>query len=201
MKSESSFYSRYFTYIKPVTKLPMVRTYGSIIFTLLIMLIFIYFAIKPTVETILVLQKKLADEELVLQKITKKASDLSLGKQNYDNLDSQIKTKVQSAIPDNVELKSLIQALEQTAKNHDASVSALQIQPLTLETKKENILGTISEVSFTFNIEAQYLNMISFLQDLRVSSRLISIDSLSLNKVSEGSGLIMSIMGKAYYVK
>ena len=201
MKSESSFYSRYFTYIKPVTKLPMVRTYGSIIFTLLIMLIFIYFAIKPTVETILVLQKKLADEELVLQKITKKAGDLSLGKQNYDNLDSQIKTKVQSAIPDNVELKSLIQALEQTAKNHDASVSALQIQPLTLETKKENILGTISEVSFTFNIEAQYLNMISFLQDLRVSSRLISIDSLSLNKVSEGSGLIMSIMGKAYYVK
>ena len=201
MKSESSFYSRYFTYIKPVTKLPMVRTYGSIIFTLLIMLIFIYFAIKPTVETILVLQKKLADEELVLQKITKKAGDLSLGKQNYDNLDSQIKTKVQSAIPDNVELKSLIQALEQTAKNHDASVSALQIQPLTLETKKENILGTISEVTFTFNIEAQYLNMISFLQDLRVSSRLISIDSLSLNKVSEGSGLIMSIMGKAYYVK
>ena len=201
MKSESSFYSRYFTYIKPVTKLPVVRTYGSTIFTLLIMLVFIYFAIRPTVETILILQKKLADQEQVLQKITKKANDLSLGKENLDNLDQQIKTKIQSAIPDNVELKSLIQALEQTAKNHEASVSALQIQPLTLDIKKENTLGTISEVGFTFNIEMKYSNIISFLQDLKTSSRLISIDSLSLNKVSEGSGLIMSITGKAYYLK
>ena len=201
MKSESSLYSRYFTYIKPVYRMPIVRTYGSTIFTLLIMLVFIYFAIRPTVETILVLQKKLADQEAVLQKITKKANDLSLGKQNYDNLDPQVKLKIQSAIPDNVELKSLIQTLEQTAKNHDASVSALQIQPLSVDVKKENTLGKVSEVSFTFNIEAQYLNMISFLQDIRVSSRLISIDSLSLNKVSEGSNLIMSIMGKAYYVK
>lgn len=201
MKSESSIYSRYFTYIKPVYRIPLVRTYGSTIFTLFVMLVFIYFAIRPTVETILVLQKKLADEELVLQKITKKANDLSLGKQNYDNLDPQIKLKIQSAIPDNIELKSLIQTLEQTAKNHDASVSALQIQPLILQSKKEAILGEISEVSFTFNIEAPYLNIVSFLQDLRVSSRLISIDSLSLNKISEGSGLIMSIIGKAYYVK
>lgn len=201
MKSESSIYSRYFTYIKPIYRAPIVRNYGSTIFTLLIMLVFIYFAIRPTVETILVLQKKLADQELVLQKITQKANDLSLGKQNYDNLNPQVKLKIQSAIPDNVEFRSLIQTLEQTAKNHDASVSALQIQPLTLKSKQENILGEISEVSFTFNIEAPYLKMISFLQDIAVSSRLISIDSLSLNKVSEGSGLIMSIIGKAYYVK
>ena len=201
MKSESSFYSRYFTYIKPVTKLPVVKTYGSTIFTLLIMLGFIYFAIRPTIETILILQKKLADQEQVLQKITKKANDLSLGKQNFDNLNPQVKFKIQSAVPDNVELKSLIQVLEQTAQNHSASVSALQIQPLTLEVRKENVLGTISEIAFTFNIEGQYANMISFLQDLKTSSRLISIDSLSLNKVSEGSGLIISIMGKAYYVK
>ena len=201
MKSESALYSRYFTYIKPISRIPIVRTYGSTIFTLLIMLVFIYFAIRPTVETILVLQKKLADQEQVLQKITKKANDLSLGKQNFDNLESGLNSKIQSAIPDTVELKSLIQALEQTATNHDASVSALQIQPLTLQAKKEDTLGKVSEVGFTFNIEAQYSNMISFLQDLRGSSRLISIDSLSLNKVSEGSGLIMSIIGKAYYVK
>lgn len=201
MKSESSLYSRYFTYIKPIYRIPIIRTYGSTIFTLLVMLVFIYFAIRPTVETILVLQKKLTDQELVLQKITKKANDLSLGKQNFDNLDPEVKLKIQSAIPDTIELKSLIQALEQTATNHNASVSALQIQPLTLDVKKEHTLGTVSEIAFTFNIEAQYLNMISFLQNLKHSSRLISIDSLSLNKVSEGSGLIMSIMGKAYYVK
>lgn len=201
MRNEASVYSRYFTYIKPVTRLPIVRTYGSTIFTLIIMLILIFFAIKPTVETILVLQKKLTDTESVLQKVTKKTNDLSIGKQNYDNLDSAIKNKIQTAIPDNVGLKSVIQTLEQTALRNDASVSALQIQPLTLEPKISHAIGTISEVKFTFNIEAKYQNMISFLQDINTSSRLITIDSLSLSKASEGSGLIMSIIGKGYFIK
>jgi|SRR3989344_4008215 len=198
---ESSIYSRYFTYIKPVTGLPVIKTYGSTIFTLLIVLIFIFFAIKPTVETILVLQKKLEDAEGIYQKVTQKANDLSLGKQNFDNLDPAVKDKINSALPDNVELKSLIETLEQLANTHQASISALQIQPLTLEAKSDKQLGTIAEVEFTFNIEAEYRNIISFLQDLQVSSRLISIDSLSLSKLSEGSGLIMSVMGNAFYIK
>lgn len=194
-------YSRYFTYIKPLSRSPIVKTYGSIIFTLVIITIFILFAIKPTVETILILQKKLADTSQVLDKVNKKANDLSLGKQNYDNLDQQIKLKIAQAIPPIVELKSITQTLEQSAKVHEASISALQIQPLTLGIKSENTVGSIGEVNFTFNVEGNYQNLILLLQDLKLSSRLVSIDKLSISKASEGSGLIMSISGKAYYIK
>ena len=75
MKSKSQ-YSRYFTYIRPFTKLPIVRTYGSATFTLVVMTIFIFYAIKPTVETILVLQKKLEDSTQVLEKVNQKANNL-----------------------------------------------------------------------------------------------------------------------------
>lgn len=201
MNSHSQMYSRYFTYIKPVTRLPIVRTYGSTIFTLIIITIFILFAIKPTVATILVLQKKLTETSEVLDKVNKKANDLSLGKQNYDNLVPDIKGKISQAIPDTIELKSVTQTLERSARLHEASISALQIQPLIINTKLQDKVGTLSEVDFTFNIEGNYQNLISLLQDFKSSSRLISIDSLSLSKVSEGSGLIMSITGKAYYIK
>lgn len=201
MKPNSSIYSRYFTYIKPVTRLPIIKTYGSTIFTLIVIIIFIFFAIKPTVETILVLQKKLTETSDVLDKINKKANDLSLGKQNYDNLDPTIKSKVTQAIPDTVALKSITQTLEQIAKSHDTSISALQIQPIVIGTKSENSVGSLSEIDFTFNIEGGYANLIALLQDLKSSSRLISIDSLSLSKLTEGSGLIMSITGKGYYIK
>ncbi len=201
MKPNSSIYSRYFTYIKPVTKLPIVKTYGTTIFTLIVIIIFIFFAIKPTVETILVLQKKLTETSDVLDKVNKKAEDLSLGKQNYDNLDNDIKTRIFSSIPDTVQLKSVTQTLEQTANLHEASVSALQIQPIVIDTKSNNIVGTLAEVDFTFNVEGGYANLIALLQDLKISSRLISVDNLSLSKLSDGSGLIMSITGKAYYIK
>lgn len=198
---DQSRYFRYFTYIKPVVKLPIVKTYGSTIFTIFAITIFIFFAIKPTVETILVLQKKLETYDEALAKINKKANDLSLGKQNYQNLDQDIKDQIQLSIPDSVDLKSVIQTLEQTAKKNEASVSALQVQPFLLEVKKDDTHGTLSEVNFTFNVEGSYHNLISLLQDLKSSVRLISIDNLSLNKVSEEGELVMSISGKAYYLK
>lgn len=200
MKSESTIYSKYFTYIKPVTKLPIIKNYGPAIFTLLTISILAIFAIKPTIETILVLQKKSIDSDAVLQKVTQKVNNLSQGKKNYDNLDKNIKEKIAAAVPDTVSLKSVISTLEQTAKIHEASISALQIQPLIIESKDENQVGKLAEISFTFNTEGGYKNLIALLQDLKLNSRLISIDSLSLTK-TEGNSLIMSLSGKAYYLK
>lgn len=201
MKSETTLYSRYFTYVKPFTKLPVVKNYAPAVFTLLTISILTIFAIKPTIETILVLQKKLTDSDQVLQKITEKSNNLSLGKKNYDNLDQNIKGKILNLVPDDTNLKTVIQSLEQAAKTHQASISALQIQPLVIDTKVEGKIGTVSEVSFIFNTEGSYKNLVALLQDLKTSSRLISIETLSLSKVADGTGLIMSLSGKAYYLK
>lgn len=201
MASKSNLYSRYFTYIKPLTKLPIIKNYGSTIFTLLTVSILTLFAIKPIIETILVLQKTLADQEVILQKVTQKADNLSLGKKNYDNLDQIIKEKISAAIPDTVSLKSLVQTLEQTAAEHEASVSAIQLQPFIVETNTNINLKTLTEISFTFNTEGAYKNLIAILQDLKTSSRLISVNSLSVSKKTDNQNLIMSLTGKAYYLK
>lgn len=201
MKSASSQYFRYFTYIRPVTRHPIIRNYGSTIFALLTISILTFFAIKPTVETILVLQKKLENENEILKKVTEKANNLSQGKKNYDNLDQVIKNKINTAIPDIFTVKTITDNLEQIAQAHEASISALQIQPLTVGGKVSDKVGTLAEVSFIFNVEGSYPNFVAILQDLKRSSRLISVDSVSLSKASEGSSLIMSLAGKAYYLK
>ncbi|MBU1000428.1 type 4a pilus biogenesis protein PilO [Patescibacteria group bacterium] len=201
MNNKSIFNSRYFTYIKPITKLPIVKNYGSTIFSILIITILIFFAIKPTIETILVLQKKIADADTVLQKVTQKTNDLSQGKKNYDNLNQNIKDKIYTAIPDSINLRSISQTLEQSAKNHDASISALQIQPFIVETKITDKLGVLTEMEFTFNTEGNYSNLTALLQELKTSNRLISINSLSLSKTSNSKTLILSLSGKAFYLK
>lgn len=201
MRNHRILSSRYFQYIKPLTRLPIIKTYGSTIFTLFVGTILIFFAIKPTIETILVLQKKLVQSEEVLQKVTEKANNLSLGKKNYENLPPEIKEKITAAIPDTVSLKSLIQTLEQVTVTHDASVSALQVQPLVVPTKTTDQIGTQTEISFIFNIEGGYPNLNALLQDLKLSSRLVSIDSIVLSKPADRGGLIMSLTGKAYFIK
>lgn len=198
---EAARYSRYFTYIKPITKSLIIRTYGSTIFTLIIIVVFIFFAIKPTIETILVLQKKLEDSNKVLAQLNKKSDDLTRAKENYDNLDSTIKNKIEQAIPDKANFTSFVQTVENLTKTHDSSISALQIQPISLIPKSAQQVGAVGRVDFTLNVEGLYPNLVSILQDLRSSSRVLSIDTITLNKLSEGAGLIMSINGKAYYLK
>lgn len=198
---ESSRYFRYFTYIKPLTRLPIVKTYSPVIFTLLTMVVFIIFAIKPTVEIILVLQKKLADAERILTQINEKVNNLSKGRENYQNLNQGIKNKIQSAVPDIIQLRSLIDSLEGSAKSYEASISALQIQPLTLGNTKDTTKAELEKLAFTFNVEGPYEVLTAILQDLKTSSRLISIDKLIFNKVGEEKNLIMSISGEAYFLK
>lgn len=201
MSGNSSKYSRYFIYIKPITKIPIIRTYGTTIFTLIVMAIFIIFAIKPTVETILVLQKKLEDSNQILKKVNQKAENLSKGKENYENMDPNIKAKINAAIPDTAHIKSITQIFEQSAQKYVASVSALQFEPFVIEVEDENRPGNLSEMLFTFNVEGQYPNLLSILQDLKSSGRLIYIDSMFLSRPTEGGGLIMSISGKTYFIK
>lgn len=198
---ESNRYSRYFTYIKPLTRLPIVKTYGPAIFSLLTISVFIVFAIRPTIETILILQKKIADSDKIVAQINEKTDNLSKGRENYQLLSQNIKNKIYVAIPDNIEIKSLSQVLEGSAKAHEASISALQIQPLILENKANESKNTLGEIAFTFNIEGSYSTLTSVLQDLKISSRLISIDKLNFNKATEGKNIIMSVNGKAYFLK
>ncbi|MBI2600633.1 type 4a pilus biogenesis protein PilO [Candidatus Daviesbacteria bacterium] len=195
--------SRYFTYIKPVTKIPVIRTYGTTVITFAAMSIFLLFAIKPTIETILTLQIKLEDSREILKQVTQKAENLSLGKQNYDNLNTQLKTKIQSAIPGNITYTTLIQTFELSSKTYDATISAIQIQPLTIpHTTSTKFDNTLSEVSFTVNIEGPYEPLLKILAEIQKSPRLISIDDLIINKGSEeSSNLLMSITGKAYYLR
>ncbi len=200
MKPKSKIYSRYFTYIKPVAKIPVVKTYGSIIFSLFIITFFIFYAVKPTIETILVLQKKLEDSTTVLEKVNLKARNLSQAKQNYEGLEENFKSRFDTAIPDTVNLRSVIQTLEKSALEHQASISALQVQPLVIDSKNEDVLGTLTQIAFNFNVAGKYQDLIAMLQDLKSSGRLISIEGLTLSTSLE-SGLVMSISGKAYYIK
>lgn len=201
MISKSSRTSRYFTYIEPVLKIPIIKTYGFAIFTIISLIVFIIFAIKPTVETILVLQKELEVEKDTLDKINQKSKNLSLGRENYQKIPSNIKTQISSALPRNVEMTTVIGSLEGAALNAQASISALQFQPLTIEKGDPTKEIQSTEINFTYNMEGSYDSLKAVLDSLKNSARLFSLDNITFNKTDSSSSILMSVTGKAYYLK
>lgn len=200
MIEKSKRYSRYFTYIEPVIKAPLVKTYGSLLTTIIALIVFILFAIKPTIETITILQKDLSNQKDTLAKISQKTQDLTTARANYQNIDQSIKTQIEIAVPKNSDLSKLIKSLEDASKVPQASISAIQFQPVSLEKPSTTVTESkLLELNFTYNVEGRYESLKLVLDNLRKSPRLISITSLVFNK-TEGGNLLMSITGKAYYL-
>jgi len=194
--------SRYYTYIRPLTRNKFVRTYSSLIFSLITIAIFSYYAIRPTVTTILSLQKSIEEQNQILNTLKEKVGHLVSGKQNYENIPTDTKVKLTNLIPDNPALPQLINSLTYAADTAEASISGIQFQPVELENQKTQIIkeAELKEIEFTFNLQGDFPNLMAALTTLKRLDRLVTINTINFNQQAE-SPLVMSVSGKAYYLK
>lgn len=193
-------YSRYYTYIKPVILNPAVKSSAPYIFSIIAITIFIVFVIRPTISTILELQKNIEESKQTLQSLNKKAQDLSLAKQNLESIDPETLLKIDNSLPRQTNITSLISSLQNAAETQ-ASVSALQIQPLTIfDSKAPHTYSNVGEIDFSFNVQGSYSELTTVLNNLQKSPRLLSIRTASITKQSDGPA-VLSISGKAFFLK
>lgn len=197
----TSKYSKYYVYIKPVIGNQYVKSTAPYIFSILAIIIFVIFAIRPTILTIISLQKNIKDNQQVLAVLDQKSQDLTDGKRNLDNLDPNIKTLINTRLPDTVEVTTLINDL-QTAALKTASISALQVQPITIysNTSSNPSKKNIGEVLFSLNIQGSYPQLLQALDNIAKTPRLLNITSAIFSK-SAGGEIGLSVSGKAYYLK
>lgn len=194
--------SRYYTYIRPVLRSKTVRTYSSLIFSIITITIFLIYAIRPTLGTIVSLQKSIDEQKDILDKLNKKVSDLTEGRKNYESIDPELKTKLIDLVPYSPSLPSVINNINKLAAISQASLSGIQFQPTELQQPPKTLVKnvTLKEVDFTFNAQGTYTQLLNLLVNLKKGDRLVSIESVTFNKPVDGD-LIMTVNGKAVYIK
>lgn len=195
-------YSRYYTYIKPILKNKIVKTYGSFVFSIITITILGVFALKPTLATIVSLQKSTSEQQQILNQVNEKVKMLSEGTKNYENLPGQTRTKLFNLIPDAPTLPKLIDITSSLASRYEASVSGIQFQSVELGTVTKELKkgAQLKEIELTLNLQGSYSQMTNFLKTLVLSDRLIVIKNVSFNK-SADTPLFMTVNAKTYYVK
>lgn len=200
MASAAKF-SRYYTYIKPVITNKVVKSSAPYIFSLITIAVLTIFAIRPTISTILNLQKGIEENQKVLNALDQKAQNLIEGKKNLDNLSPEAKAKIEVSVPTKTNIASVIASLQNSSVNH-ASVSALQIQPLLIidnTISEQRALLATGEIDFTYNVQGSFAQLLMTLENLKKTPRLLNINSVTMSKQEEAT--VLSITGKAYYLK
>lgn len=195
-------YSKYYVYIKPVVENKFIRSVAPYIFSLATISIFLVFAMRPTITTISNLQKSIEKNQQVLEALKTKAANLEQGRKNLEEIDIVTRTKINTAVPNQTNIVSIITSLQKSSPK-DGSASALLIQPIILfDTKPKEVAAAfkLEEASFSYNIQGSYAQLLDILTNLRKSPRVISIDNMSISKPSDDPA-VLTITGKAYYIK
>jgi Tfp pilus assembly protein PilO len=195
-------YSRYYTFIRPIIKNKRVQQYSTITFSIFAVIIFSLFAIKPTISTILALQKSIKQEQDIYNQLLTKEKNLALGKQNLDAIPVDTMAKTSTLLPDQTDITIVTDNLASIAQQNQASVSAIQYQPFDLVGVPAtlNPHPNLQEISFTLNLQGDYLRIAKLLQDLNNSGRLVVIDSINMVESNE-SPLNTTINGRTFYLK
>ncbi len=194
-------YSRYYTYIRPVIENPIVKSFAPYIFSLITIAVMLVFALKPTISTILNLQKTLNQNTEVLKQLENKSKTLTEAKNNLDALGAKTREKIDTAIPPKPAVTSLLYSLQNLTPT-GATVSALEVQPITIfdASNVNQPKTTLGEIDFTYNIEGDFNQALTVLDNFNKSQSILTITNLSLSKQPD-KPLFVSISGKSYYLK
>lgn len=208
-------YSRYAKKLTPVFKNKVVTTYSPSLFNLTAVIVFIIFAIHPTIKTIIALQKTIDDQKQTLTSLQAKSKSLADGISNYNQISDDTKIKLIMLLPSTTNLTCLVNDLNNGALASGSTVSGLQVQPTELKGVTKCILDNqdldhyrknlslglnLNEITFTINTSAQFAQLSTFLHSFNSSTRLLNIQSATFNKPTEG-GLVLVVNAKGYYYK
>lgn len=193
--------SPYYTYIKPLMKNHYVKNYSGMAFAIITIIVFGYFAIRPTISVIISLQKSISDQKSILESLNQKSQTLETARANLQNLNPSTVSKMNSLLPSSTNLSPLIEYLNNLANTANASISALQFQPVPITAETVNTKSvTTQDVDLTFNLHGSFAQFQYIIQNLNRGPRLLEIQSLNLSRTNDNV-LILSVNAKAYFMK
>lgn len=227
-KIDADRYKKYYQSLEPLLLSPKKRQYTTVIFSFLAISLFGWYAIRPTIQTILYLRRELKDKTKVNQQMEEKISALIEAQAIYQTVETDLPLLTQ-ALPNNPNIILLVSALRTLANDSGASISGMQAADIPI-LAGEAIVSTESatttdnpgepvkppvasgknktvEIPVSVTLSGSYPTIKIFLDGLVNLRRIVSIESIVFSadtqdkKQSLGDSKLMQInlKLKTYY--
>ncbi|MBI4100601.1 type 4a pilus biogenesis protein PilO [Candidatus Microgenomates bacterium] len=197
-------YRKYFKDLRPALQKPKVKAYTMLIFSLLVLSSFSFFVIRPTVETILELNRKIKDYQTLNRKLDEKIKNLQQAQRNYQEIQPEIPI-VLAALPQQPDFPPFLKDLESMASGSGAMVDSLKFQKINLTPQLQasgSSQAAQANIKFDLGFIGGYTEFLAFLNKTGQLKRLVNFESFSLEAGKGGSAsgeLNMSLKGTTYF--
>lgn len=161
---------------------PVARVSFGLILSIICVLFFAIFAIKPTLETMAQLLKQIDEKKIVDQKLDLKILALGTARQNLSAAADTVKV-LDVAVPSTPHFTQLLVVVEKLAVENNVSILSLSTPNIPLESTSSARLANpvVSSISFTLNLKGTYEDLVAFLRRLQNVQRIIVVDRFDIS--------------------
>lgn len=192
METPASF-NRYYVTIVKIWERPTVKKFSTLAATLFLIAFFILVALKPTVETIFTLNRKIQDAKETETQMTAKIGAINQAINTYEKYKDDI-ARLNEYLPNSPESGKIINVLNVDIQKSHLDGAEYNLSSFPIE-------GESGKISISINSTSQYQNIFNLMSNLLESKRLIAVSSLTVSKSKDGSTLNFSVGGNSYYEK
>lgn len=194
-------YKDFFLNIATLYKVkPNLKKYLELIFSIFTIGLFAVFAIKPTVVTIIDLQKQIKEREETVIALNQKVRDLQAANTVLQSERNRLPIILQS-VPDRSNPETLVRQIETLALQNSLTMTSFSLSDAVLigASKKE---GISEELPFTITVTGGYQNLLSFSRSMQNLRRPVQIDSFAINSslIENEKVLGLIISGRVPYL-
>ena len=212
-KTEFQKYRRYYQSLEPLLVKPRSKVYTTIIFSFLAVSLFGWYAIRPTLQTILILKREISDKTEVNKKMEDKITSLIEAQSYYQEVEPAIPA-VNQALPPIPDAVPLLIQLRNLASMSGTLITAVQLPtvPISGQEINSNNKGSKQQVfDLSVAVRGTYQSIRAFLEGVTKMRRVVTIEGISIVPVrpeSVGTAsatlnvqlLQIALKFKAYYV-
>lgn len=208
--SNSKIFQKYFKSLEPLAAKPKNRAYTAAIFSFLAISLFGWYAIRPTLNTIILLRKEIEEKKAINSKLEKKITSLIEAQSNYQAIENEL-IALDQAIPGDPEVFDLTIQLKNLIAESESTMSAFSLaNSIPIGGSRESAISKKApkeqEFGMGIMLEGEYPQLEKMLTLLNTMKRLAATMSFSLtnaknnatNKISAG-WLNMTLQLKSYY--
>ncbi len=181
-KSQSVLsFRRYSKPLEPLITKPQNRVYTATILSFLVVSLFLWYAIRPTIQTILSLRREIIDNTEVSKLMEEKISALVEAQAVYQEISADL-PMLYEALPSKPEPMSALLTLRTLVSESGASISAINLPQVDLLNSESTSSGQkpddIPNTLLTIHVDGSYTNLKTFLNQVMNLRRIMSIQSL-----------------------
>ncbi len=185
-RSEYRRYKRYYSAAGPLLKDPAVRAYFSLIASVVTVTIFLVFAIRPTIATIVGLQKQITDKKAFAQKLDTKINALALLQTEYQEIEPDLGL-VDEAMPASPDLGAAIILLENTASSSGVRLESVSVSKVNYYSSANQ--SAVTAIPIDLQLSGTYDVVSYFLKQLVNLPRIFVISKITIGQHTQ-SGTI-----------